>query len=420
MMPCTIIRHGDMADRILDRNRHPEWRGEKTRLVYSWPDNAKLWEQYAEIWAGDLRNNGTGQAATDFYAEHRDEMDKGSDVSWPARFEQSELSAIQHAWNLKLRVGEEAFNAEYQNEPDDVASNTRPITLTSDDLTGKANKVKQGVVPAEYNRLTAFIDISQKVLWWTVVAFDDHFGGAVIDYGAWPDQRQRYYKLQTLQKTLQRKYKGHGLEAAILNGLEDLSAHLTRTWPGETGLEHQVERLLIDEGDGEHTQIVRNFCRRSELAAIVWPAKGRGIKASSKQLCEGQPRPGERFGQHWKLVRNRDGSRTVHTDVNYWKTFSMRRFEVPHGDAGALSLFKASPRQHQMFADQITAEYCKEIEDIATGNRVIEWHNSKNRDNHFFDCLVGCCVGASVVGCSLTAQQPVEPPQRKRRKVRYL
>ncbi len=28
IMPCTVIRPGDMADNILDRNRHPEWNGE--------------------------------------------------------------------------------------------------------------------------------------------------------------------------------------------------------------------------------------------------------------------------------------------------------------------------------------------------------------------------------------------------------
>ena len=420
MMPCTIIRHGDMADRILDRTRHPEWRGEKTRLVYSWPENSKLWEEYADIWAGDLRNNGTGQAATDFYGENREAMDKGADVSWPARFEDGELSAIQHAWNLKLRVGEEAFNAEYQNEPDDLAGQIRPITLTADDLTAKVGGVPRGVVPTEFGRLTAFIDISQKCLWWTVCAFDENFGGAVIDYGAWPDQKQRYYKLQTLTKTLARTYKGHGVEAAILRGLEDLTAHLCREWPGETGVDHRVERILIDEGDGEHTQIVRNFCRRSERAAILFPAKGRGVKASSKPLCEGKPAPGTRVGHFWKLVRNRDQTRTIHTDVNYWKTFAMRRLEVPRGDAGALTLFKATPRQHQMFADQLTAEFPKEMEDVATGNRVIEWSTGVARDNHFFDCLVGCCVGASVVGCSLTAQKPVQEKTRQRKRVSYI
>ena len=420
MMPCTIIRHGDMADRILDRTRHPEWRGEKTRLVYSWPENSKLWEEYADIWAGDLRNNGTGQAATDFYGENREAMDKGADVSWPARFEDGELSAIQHAWNLKLRVGEEAFNAEYQNEPDDLAGQIRPITLTADDLTAKVGGVPRGVVPTEFGRLTAFIDISQKCLWWTVCAFDENFGGAVIDYGAWPDQKQRYYKLQTLTKTLARTYKGHGVEAAILRGLEDLTAHLCREWPGETGVDHRVERILIDEGDGEHTQIVRNFCRRSARAAILFPAKGRGVKASSKPLCEGKPAPGTRVGHFWKLVRNRDQTRTIHTDVNYWKTFAMRRLEVPRGDAGALTLFKATPRQHQMFADQLTAEFPKEMEDVATGNRVIEWSTGVARDNHFFDCLVGCCVGASVVGCSLTAQKPVQEKTRQRKRVSYI
>lgn len=420
MMPCTIIRHGDMADRILDRTRHPEWRGEKTRLVYSWPENSKLWEEYADIWAGDLRNNGTGKAATEFYGENREAMDKGADVSWPARFEDGELSAIQHAWNLKLRVGEEAFNAEYQNEPDDLAGQIRPITLTADDITAKVGGVPRGVVPTEFGRLTAFIDISQKCLWWTVCAFDDNFGGAVIDYGAWPDQKQRYFKLQTLTKTLARTYKGHGVEAAILRGLEDLTAHLCREWPGETGVDHRVERILIDEGDGEHTQIVRNFCRRSERAAILFPAKGRGVKASSKPLCEGKPAPGTRVGHFWKLVRNRDQTRTIHTDVNYWKTFAMRRLEVPRGDAGALTLFKATPRQHQMFADQLTAEFPKEMEDVATGNRVIEWSSAVARDNHFFDCLVGCCVGASVVGCSLTAQKPVQEKTRQRKRVSYI
>ncbi len=32
IMPCTVIRPGDMADNILDRNRHPEWNGERTKM----------------------------------------------------------------------------------------------------------------------------------------------------------------------------------------------------------------------------------------------------------------------------------------------------------------------------------------------------------------------------------------------------
>ncbi|MGB2824540.1 MAG: hypothetical protein WBF17_26430 [Phycisphaerae bacterium] len=33
IMPCTVIRPGDMADQILDRDKHPAWQGERTKLV---------------------------------------------------------------------------------------------------------------------------------------------------------------------------------------------------------------------------------------------------------------------------------------------------------------------------------------------------------------------------------------------------
>ena len=35
-----------MADSILDRKKHPEWNGTRTQMVYSFPVNEKLWEEY--------------------------------------------------------------------------------------------------------------------------------------------------------------------------------------------------------------------------------------------------------------------------------------------------------------------------------------------------------------------------------------
>ncbi|MBN1513726.1 MAG: phage terminase large subunit family protein [Phycisphaerae bacterium] len=35
VMPCTVIHPGDMADNILSREKHPEWNGERTKMVYS-------------------------------------------------------------------------------------------------------------------------------------------------------------------------------------------------------------------------------------------------------------------------------------------------------------------------------------------------------------------------------------------------
>ena len=52
VMPCTVIRPDDMADRILNRDKHPQWQGERTKMVYSFPTDEKLWQKYAELRAG--------------------------------------------------------------------------------------------------------------------------------------------------------------------------------------------------------------------------------------------------------------------------------------------------------------------------------------------------------------------------------
>jgi len=58
VMPCTVISPGDLADQILDRKKHPEWRGERTKLLYEFPKNVSLWEEYAEIRRESLINDG--------------------------------------------------------------------------------------------------------------------------------------------------------------------------------------------------------------------------------------------------------------------------------------------------------------------------------------------------------------------------
>ncbi len=63
-MPCTVIKPGDMADRILDREAHPKWNGGRCKMVYSFPQDQKLWDRYAEIRAESLRTGGDGSGAT--------------------------------------------------------------------------------------------------------------------------------------------------------------------------------------------------------------------------------------------------------------------------------------------------------------------------------------------------------------------
>ena len=68
-------------------------------------------------------------------------MDRGSVVAWPERHNDDELSAIQHAMNLKLR-DEAAFFAEYQNEP--VVETEGEEMLSAEEIAAKTNGYARG------------------------------------------------------------------------------------------------------------------------------------------------------------------------------------------------------------------------------------------------------------------------------------
>ncbi|HEX4131667.1 MAG TPA: hypothetical protein VHZ24_16640, partial [Pirellulales bacterium] len=229
IMPCTVIRPSDMADNILSRDKHPEWNGERTKMVYSFPADEKLWAKYAELRAESLRQGNGGDEATDFYRANRAAMDEGSVIAWPERFNHDELSAIQHAMNLKLQ-DEAAFFAEYQNEPlpEDEADSDE---LTADQIAAKINGLHRAEVAVGCNHLTMFIDVQATLLFYVVVAWEDDFTGYVIDYGTYPDQKRSYFTLRDARITLATATTGAGLEGSIYAGLDALvNSSLGREW----------------------------------------------------------------------------------------------------------------------------------------------------------------------------------------------
>ena len=75
-------------------------------------------------------------------------------------------------------------------------------------------------------------------------------------------------------------------------------------------------------------------------------------------------------------------------------------FRIAMGDRGCLSLFGDTPERHRLFADHLTSEY--RIKTEGRGRTVDEWKIRPERgDNHWFDCLVGCAVAASMQGVVL-------------------
>jgi hypothetical protein len=415
IMPCTVIRPGDMADNILSRDKHPEWNGERTKMVYSFPTDEKKWQRYGELRGESLRAHGDIRLATEFYAADREAMDAGAEIAWPERFNHDELSAIQHAMNLRLQ-DEAAFFAEYQNEPLPEES-SESDELSADQIASKTNRMQRRLVPVGCNQLTMFVDVQANLLFFVVAAWEDDFTGYVIDYGAFPDQQRPYFTLRDARLTLPLATKASGLEGAIYAGLEQLTTwYLGREWRRDDGAMLRIERCLIDANWGSSTDVVYQFCRQSAHAGIIMPSHGRFVGASSQPFSEYKRRPGDRIGHNWRMpnVAGKRAVRHVVYDTNFWKTFVHARLAVPMGDRGCLSLFGDSADQHRLFAEHLTSEYRVKTE--GRGRTVDEWKMRPERgDNHWFDCLVGCAAAASIQGVVLDRTGGIVGPTKRGR-----
>jgi len=394
-MTCTKIYHDDLAEQILDRERNPDWQGECTKMVYAFPSDEKKWDRYAQIRSESLRGDGDGSEATEFYRKNRKAMDKGAVVAWPSRHNADEISAIQHAMNLKLR-DEEAFFAEYQNEP--VTEQDDDEALTPDQVAERFNGRPRKQVPVSATCLTAFIDVHDRLLYYVVCAWEENFTGYLIDYGTFPDQKRLQFTLRDAKRTLAGQCPHAGVEGAVQAGLEQLAGDLlTRDWPQGEG-SARIERLLIDSG--YLPGVVANVCHKVVGGSVAMPSKGVGIRAGNKPMSTYRRRPGEKHGHHWYVpnVSRTSEFRHVQIDTNHWKSFTQARLATTPGDPAALTLFGKSANEHRLLADHVAGS------EVATrteghGRIVQEWNLRPSRpDNHWFDCLVGCAVAASMCG----------------------
>jgi hypothetical protein len=403
----TVIRTDDLADRLLDRQRHPSWQGERTKLVYEWPDAEDAWSQYAEL-RREGQRDGTGTGAADeFYRQRQAEMDKGGRVAWTERKAIGDLSAIQHAWNLRIDRGEAAFNAEFQNSP--LADDITTDKLDKRQLVLRATNIARGIVPAGHTKLTAFVDVQDRLLYWLVASWSESFGGHVVAYGAHPDQGSSYFEAASARKTLALATPGAGFEAALRAGLDETARLLlARDWQREDGVPMRISQLMVDANWGQSTAVVRNFARSSPFAASILPSRGKGVGASGTPMGPRKNR-GDRAGLNWLVGKTAEGTQIEATyDTNFWKTFVSARLRLGLGDPEAIMLHAG---HHEMLIEHLVAEFPVRVE--ARGRSVDEW-KSVARENHWWDCLVGCAVAASITGLEPAAS---EGGFRKRKKV---
>lgn len=407
VMLCTVIYPGDLSDRFLSREKHPEWQGLRTKMLRAFPENMALWDQYSEIRRESFRSGGEGVQATEFYQANREAMDVGADASWELRMKDGEVSGVQSAMNLYLE-NPRGFRAEYQNDPDPIDGPATGKELLPAHIMGCLSGLPRFVAAREATRLTAFIDAGGgkgRGLWYAIVGWDNNFGGTVLDYGAFPRQGRSFFAADDMRPGLAELYPGLGETERLYAGLVELSGQiLSRAYRREaTGEDLRIERCIIDAGWKPET--VYKFIRESSYAPLLYPSKGIGRSATSVGVAGWKRRPEDRYGHHWRLALTEVGKgRQVQFDTDEWKSAVFDRFTTAPGGRGRLTLFSMEADErtradHEMLAAHCNAELATPFTLPTKGMSFDKWQKRPNDpDNHLWDCLVGCAVAASVQG----------------------
>jgi hypothetical protein len=87
---------------------------------------------------------------------------------------------------------------------------------------------------------------------------------------------------------------------------------------------------------------------------------------------------------------------TLEMDVNRWKSFARDRVLTKPGDPGSWSLFGSDPKEHQLLADHLAAQFPTLVS--GPWGQMEQWAVPPAKpDDHWFDNLVGCMCAASAL-----------------------
>lgn len=421
IMNATCIQDGDAVDQLSDHRLYPAWQAAKVKMLPSMPSEKAMmhWEgpytttrnAYDEDVVGDQQR--AHLAATEYYRQHQEEMDEGAEASWNnIPLEDGEISAIQHAMNIKIDDGDAVFASECQNEPIKQLSGP-DAELTLDELKERTNGFAQYVVPAKSTQIVFHIDVHDTVLFYTVVAVDNQFSGWIIDYGTFPEQPQTYFTVPNASRTLKAVIGTANVEEAISQGVKLLVNSLCdREWKTPDGTVRHVCCGLIDVG--YRPEQVAQGARMSDHARILFGCRGIGIGPIKKSMTEWDTSPARcQFAgpdprrPRWVIANETvDGLKVVQHDSYYFKSLTASRLSQNRNVPGEWSLYGNHTVDHTPVIQHYLAE--EPVKMTAMGRTVTVWR-TLNDNNHWFDTVVGCSVAATIMGIQPPGSSVVAP-----------
>ena len=392
IMVCTVREHGDLTEQFLSRERHPDWSGSKYPSVLRLPDRMDLWDAYAvKLGQGDDPTEGK-RLATEFYRSNRTDMDAGGQVAWEYDKLPEEDTSLQSLMTVRA-LDPSFFRCEIQQEGL-VPVNTSGLRLDAQTLLKRLSGVPRTIVPEQASYVTAFIDSSDQVLWAVVVAWQKDMSGWIVDARTWPDQGRPVFYKGDLAATISQQMPGASWEEAFVHAHNELERELFADYP-------ELDLMLKDWSDGGQKPRIESQIAASANKTRIRPTKGFAPKAGRKPVhLWGDGVRDRHNGQNW-VERRSESPVHVQYDVTLWKSHAARRLLTTPGAPSAVLLPGSDERANRLLVEHLTSE--KDYIDKNTD--AVVWKQTPGRDNDWFDCFVGNCMAASMLGCTLNGEK---------------
>jgi hypothetical protein len=392
-LPCTVIKHDDLAARMLDRKRHPDWQGRARGLVKKWPDAQKtLWAEYTT-----KRREDSPAAADAFYAANRAAMDKGAAMDWPERFTKGkETSALQHAENLLCDLGEEAFAAEYQNDPQEAKPSV--YDLTADLVASRVHPGRRaGEIPSEGRLIVAATDLNHYGLHSAAAGFGNDQTAWICWYGRHDGAGRGIVPKNCPESEAKRRMfealVEHGATVAALPLSRDGEAVRPGLWIIDAGYMPDVVRRYL-EGPARTLGIPVMAARG--FGADKYRPAGKGTIGAPREQCH--------------LAESAVAGRFLAFNSDAWREVSQRAWLASPNAPGSLSLFESA--RHREFAAQVTRE--KLVEKLSGQyGPVWRWHVAPGWHD-WGDAVTMLYAGAAWGGVGTGGYVAPAKPTRKR------
>jgi len=404
----TIMADDAITAEMTDPKRRPNFNGKRYQYMKKFPENPKLWEEYMS------RRKDTDfygpENAKQFYKDNMEEMQRGAEVAWADGFDpdmyEDAIEKFYATWADRGDNGVVFIACELQNDPS-MLDNGEDSNLTVEFICRKLSNIERTRIPSEANILTGFVDVHglNNVLYWGVAAFTQKYTGYMVDYGVFPEKG-----------SIGDYFKG-SQEAAVGQALKALEAKLNeRKWTTDAGTELSPT-FGVDSGWGETQSVVYQFCRQSKKRNF-FPTKGESVKGrnfnalGNKDLLR---------GDNWREMRaTKEKFQTMAYlfNADYWKRFTANRILTPFGENGCFSFFGSRPEKHLDIAKHCCAEKPKKFIDKGTSNEFEIWELLPNRQNHYWDVIIGVHLMANTKGASMVQRNYMPIGMRPVRKAR--